>query len=58
MACTLCSYQGSGGPPGPSDHEPWCPCFMRGPVDLEGQLLLESPTEGHPMADQHNADGR
>lgn len=37
MRCPVCDYNGTGGP---SDHEPWCPAFMRGAVDLEGEQQL------------------
>jgi hypothetical protein len=35
--CPVCGYPGD---LGPSDHEPWCPCFMAGAIELEGQLDL------------------
>jgi len=41
--CAACRRGGGG----PSDHEPWCPAVMRGPVGLEGQMALELE-EGEP----------
>lgn len=40
--CPVCGFEGN---LGPSDHQPWCPAFMRGAVDLEGveQLPFDDP---------------
>lgn len=42
--CPVCDFLGN---LGPSDHEPWCPAFMTGAIDLEGELQLpfEEPSD-------------
>lgn len=47
MICALCRYEGGT----PSDHEPWCPVFMRGAIDLEEQLELDDATAGDLLDD-------
>ena len=36
-SCPVCGFRGDRGP---SEHEPWCPCFMVGPIALEGQRTI------------------
>jgi hypothetical protein len=41
MICASCRYEGGT----PSDHEPWCPAFMVGAIDLEGQTTITQELE-------------
>lgn len=36
-SCPVCGFRGDRGP---SDHQPWCPCFMRGAIAPEGQRTI------------------
>lgn len=51
MDCPVCSYPGGH----PSDHEPWCPAFMRGAVDLEGEMQLPFGEALEAIADRIEA---
>lgn len=54
--CPVCDFAGN---LGPSDHEPSCPAFMVGAIDLEGEQRLpfeEPPFDDDPRCLDDRAD--